>query len=379
MSISVPESVENESVAVQGLFPDPSWWNNDISERREDRVSEIMSKISDADAVGIVDTDADGLACEAVLRDKYNSPVVIQANGGANGISLSHALNVVSSNLERDIPVVVADLSPDSTFSAFQASLATVDAPIHLFDHHDWKWTALQSIETVVEEIVVEDGKCAAQILQENHHEEANETLQEFLEVTADHDLWKKEDPRSDHLSTLAFELPREHYISSALEYGADMLRESDRLRSIYDESERKSEERAKIAVENAEWFGISGADVAVTYFDCHQSRVGDELLENGADLAVIIQPTLSLSLRSTEDFGRCAELARGIGGGGHPTAAGGRIYDRINVPDNYDEDFHLGSSIERNLSEPSKFEYVWYNGGTPAVECIAEYLESSL
>lgn len=382
MSTNVPESYTDAPLEVKGLFPG-LWWNTDRYEKRMERISELESEIPTADVVGVVDTDADGLACETVLQAKYDNPVVIQANSSEYGIGLSHALSIVGENVTQDTPVIVADLSPDTTYSAFKAGLAEIPSPVSVYDHHDWKWTAKTSIECVVENLVIGDEKCAAQVLQEEIYPEASEQLQEFLEVTADHDLWHKEDARSDHLSTLSFQLSREEYVEAALEYGADMVVESKKLQGTYGESERKAQRRAELAVEKAEVFKINSATVAITYFDCHQSRVGDKLLENGADLAVIIQPTLSVSFRSTEEFGQCSELARGLGGGGHPTAAGASIYHNITVPDNLTADNltipEIDGTAEVNSDSIEKHEYVWRKKGEPAKETVITHIEQNI
>lgn len=386
MSKTVPDNIEDAPTPIEAQFPG-LWWNGDRREARFNRVDELRETIPDADCVGIVDTDSDGRACEVVLNAKYDNPVVIAANGGEYGIRFTHALNIVKDTVSSDTPVIVADLSPDSTFSAYQASLANIPAPVSVYDHHDWNWTARTSIENVVEGLYIDEDKCAAQVLQSEIYPEADDQLREFLDVTADHDLWVKEDPRSDHLSTLSFKLSREDYIEAALEHGADMLRESKELQGIYGENERKSQERARIAVENAEWKNINGVSVALTYLDCHQSRVGDQLIESGADLAVIIQPTLSLSFRSTEEFDRCADLARGLNGGGHQTAAGASIYhdiefsdverrslsaDEIHIPEIEDSP----PKIDEHFT---KHQYVWRTGGEPAIETVIEYLESAI
>ena len=51
---------------------------------------------------------------------------------------------------------------------------------------------------------------------------------------------------------------------------------------------------------------------------------------EEGADAAVIVKPAGSASLRGTESFERCHEVAEQVNGGGHPRAAGCKpdIYD---------------------------------------------------
>lgn len=381
MSSKVPEAYTDAPVETQGLFPG-LWWNHDRYEAREERVAELKEQIPQSDAIGIVDTDADGLACEVVLRSRYDNPTVIQANGGSYAISLTHALDIVAENAPTDIPVILADLSPDTTFSGLKAGLAKVDSPLFVYDHHDWEWTAKTSIECVVEELVIDDDKCAAQIVLDEQHSKADEQLREFVDVTADHDLWIKEDERSDHLSTLSFQLSRDEYIDAAFEYGANMVRDSKELQGVYGESERQAQERARIAVDKAEWHDINGETVAVTYFDAHQSRVGEQLIDQGADLAVIIQPTLGISFRSTEEFGRCADLARGLGGGGHADSAGAGIYSLIDMPDVLDDEELAVSEFGEDMIDTEDVwvrEYVWRTEGRPAIDAMVQYLEDQV
>ena len=381
MSSTVPETYTDAPVETQGLFPG-LWWNTDRYEAREERVAELEQEIPESDAIGIVDTDADGLACEVVLRSKYDNPTVIQANGGSYAISLSHALDIVSENAPDDVPVILADLSPDTTFSGLKAGLAKITNPTFVYDHHDWEWTAKTSIGCVVDDLVINEDKCAAQVLLDARHADADEQLREFVDVTADHDLWIKEDDRSDHLSTLSFQLSREEYIEAAFEYGADMVRDSKELQGVYGESERQAQERALIAVDKAEWLEINGEKVAVTYFDAHQSRVGEKLIGLGADLAVIIQPTLAVSFRSTEEFGRCADLARGLGGGGHPDSAGAGIYSLIDMPEVLDgEELAVPEFGEEVIDTDSVWvrEYVWRTEGEPAIQAMIDYLKDQV
>lgn len=51
---------------------------------------------------------------------------------------------------------------------------------------------------------------------------------------------------------------------------------------------------------------------------------------ERGADASVIVKPAGSASIRGTDDFERCHEVARQVNGGGHPKAAGCKpdVYD---------------------------------------------------
>jgi oligoribonuclease NrnB/cAMP/cGMP phosphodiesterase (DHH superfamily) len=383
MSSKVPENIEDAPTTVRGMFPG-LWWNKDRVESRRNRVADLRDSIKDADAIGVVDSDADGAACEVVLRDKFDNPSVIVANGSEHGIYLSHALRIISEEADENTTVYVADLSPDSTFSSFLASLSTIDSPVQIYDHHDWDWNALESIRAVVEDITINEELCAAQILQENIHEEANENIREFLEVTADHDLWIKEDKRSDHLSTLSFRLSREEYVSNALKYGANMVEESEDLRELYEESERKANKRAEIATDNADWIDINGTSIAITYFDCHQSRTGERLIQQGADLAVITQPTLSVSFRSTEEFGKCADLARSLGGGGHEDSAGASIYKELEVDESVDAEELVYKELNESSDDIDKddmdlHEFIWRTEGTQTFKFMKEHLRAEL
>jgi oligoribonuclease NrnB/cAMP/cGMP phosphodiesterase (DHH superfamily) len=51
---------------------------------------------------------------------------------------------------------------------------------------------------------------------------------------------------------------------------------------------------------------------------------------EEGADASVIVKPAGSASIRGTDSFERCHEVAGQVNGGGHPKAAGCKpdIYD---------------------------------------------------
>jgi len=51
---------------------------------------------------------------------------------------------------------------------------------------------------------------------------------------------------------------------------------------------------------------------------------------EDGADASVIVKPAGSASIRGTDGFERCHEVAGRVNGGGHPKAAGCKpdIYD---------------------------------------------------
>jgi oligoribonuclease NrnB/cAMP/cGMP phosphodiesterase (DHH superfamily) len=96
--------------------------------------------------------------------------------------------------------------------------------------------------------------------------------------------------------------------------------------------AERRVEKEALIekAVDRAEIREVGPWTVGVTYGRCSQNEVAEALREQGTDAAVIVKPAGSASIRGTDSFERCHEVAAQVNGGGHPKAAGCKpdIYD---------------------------------------------------
>ena len=116
-------------------------------------------------------------------------------------------------------------------------------------------------------------------------------------------------------------------YVEVVREYGVD-------LPAWVEEyiAERRVEKEALIeqAVGRAELREIGGYTVGITYGRCSQNEVAEAMREQGADASVIVKPAGSASIRGTDEFDRCHEVAGKVNGGGHPKAAGCKpdIYD---------------------------------------------------
>jgi oligoribonuclease NrnB/cAMP/cGMP phosphodiesterase (DHH superfamily) len=74
----------------------------------------------------------------------------------------------------------------------------------------------------------------------------------------------------------------------------------------------------------------VNGWTVGITYGRCSQNEVAEAFREQGADASVVVKPSGSASIRGTDQFERCHEVAGQVSGGGHPKAAGCKpdIYD---------------------------------------------------
>jgi len=87
--------------------------------------------------------------------------------------------------------------------------------------------------------------------------------------------------------------------------------------------AEREKRTRIEIVTETARWADISGFTVALAYGHCYASGAGAALLEEGADIAVIVNTTGKVSIRTGDEMPVAAAIAEELGGGGHPCAAG--------------------------------------------------------
>jgi oligoribonuclease NrnB/cAMP/cGMP phosphodiesterase (DHH superfamily) len=179
-------------------------------------------------------------------------------------------------------------------------------------------------------DLVVGDSEmeCTADVTARSLDADLPERLLELAAVTRDHDLWIKEDERSDDLADYAYWVEDEEtYVDVVQDHGANLPPEVlDFL------AERRVEKQALIdrAVDRAELREVGPWVVGVTYGRCSQNEVAEALRQQGADAAIVVKPAGSASIRGSEGFERAHEVAKRVGGGGHPRAAGCKpdIYD---------------------------------------------------
>ena len=111
------------------------------------------------------------------------------------------------------------------------------------------------------------------------------------------------------------------------LEHGADLPAD---VEAFLEERRVEKEALVEQAVGRAEYEAIGEWTVGVTYGRCSQNEVAEAMRNEGADASVIVKPAGSASIRGTDAFERCHEVAARVNGGGHPKAAGCKpdIYD---------------------------------------------------
>ena len=333
-------------------------------DRTEERVAEA---VDGSEAVVIADTDADGLGCVALLREMYDAtlewatfesdvaarverwerdvpvdaededgeedepPRSTVALVGAGPYSLDEALENVAEYAPDGIDLYVCDLCPDE-YAWIEDELAAASdlaASVAWYDHHQWDDETVAAVREAGVDLVVgeSDEECSTDVTLRSLDYDFDEQWVELAAVTRDHDLWQKEDPRSDDLADYAYWVSPEEYVTVVGTFGVDLpevVEQYIELRRV------EKQELIEAAVSRAEMKQIGPWTVGVTYGRCSQNEVAEALREQGSDAAVIVKPAGSASIRGSEGFELAHEVAGKVNGGGHPRAAGCKpdIYD---------------------------------------------------
>jgi oligoribonuclease NrnB/cAMP/cGMP phosphodiesterase (DHH superfamily) len=200
---------------------------------------------------------------------------------------------------------------------------------VRWFDHHQWDDAAAAAVREAGVDLVVGDSdeECTTDVTRRSLDYDFPDRFTELARVTRDHDLWLNEDPRSKDLADYAYWSSPEEYVAVVGAYGAELPE------AVTDYIEHRRVEKQQLierAVDRAEFTQVGEWTVGITYGRCSQNEVADALREEGADASVIVKPAGSASLRGSEGFERCHEVAALVNGGGHPKAAGCKpdIYD---------------------------------------------------
>jgi oligoribonuclease NrnB/cAMP/cGMP phosphodiesterase (DHH superfamily) len=287
---------------------------------------EAADAIQAAETVVVADPDADGLACVALIRAALGEASLLPAGPH----EIAESLEWIAAYASSETTIILCDLCPDDESDLGALSDVTdLVADVRWYDHHEWDPALGDVVDAAGVERVVGDSDevCTADVVLAELDYSFDDQYAELAAATRDHDLWIREDPRSDDLADLSYWLDPEEYIEAVLEHGPDL---SPELHDLL--AERRVEKEALIekAVERAQLREVGEWTVGVTYGRCSQNEVAEALRERGADAAVVVKPAGSASIRGTETFERCHEVASQVNGGGHPRAAGCKpdIYD---------------------------------------------------
>lgn len=317
------------SLREKSLLPGAKFFVLD-SVLREAEASEYAERLSGCSHVMLADGDADGLAAVVLAKHIYDDFGYVHSSPN----DLVEALDEFAEHVEEGATAFVVDLCLDSLDDASTAiELLAEKAEVYWYDHHQWDPDTVEALEALGIDVVVgeSDEVCSADVAFQEFMgmgHEFSEEMRELVEVTRDHDLWIKEDPRSDDLADLSVYLDSDEYVEAVMG-GVEV---DEEYRDYLEEKRREKDMLLELAVERAEFTEVGGVRVAHTYGRCSQNEVAEELRLEGADAAVIAKPEGGMSLRGSEGFERCHEVAGLLGGGGHPRAAGCKppVFDSV-------------------------------------------------
>jgi oligoribonuclease NrnB/cAMP/cGMP phosphodiesterase (DHH superfamily) len=298
----------------------------DIRERRErETAAEALAGVGTA---VIADPDADGLACVALIRELVDPDAALVAAGPHE---ITTGLAYVTEHAPEDVDVFVCDLCPDAVdwLEEPLAELLDHAGTVRWYDHHQWDESVAETVRGMGVDLVIGDSdeECTTDVTARSLDVAVPSYLLDLAAATRDHDLWLREDARSDDLADYAYWSDPEQYVDTVREHGADLP--EDVMEYLENQRETKND-RIDRAVRRSEYREVGPYTIGVTYGRCSQNEVAEAMREAGADASVVVKPSGSASIRGTDSFERCHLVARHVNGGGHPKAAGCKpdVYD---------------------------------------------------
>ena len=201
----------------RSLLPGEGFFVPDSLDEAESE-QQAREVLSDADRVVVADPDADGLGCVALVRIAFGDAALLPAGPHEIADALEYVLEYGSPGLE----VYVCDLCPDSASDIeLLPAVAELASRVRWFDHHQWDGSLAETVSGHAELVVGDsDRVCTADVAYERLEYEFDEQWAELAAVTRDHDLWIRDDERSDDLADFSYWAEPEAYIAAVAEHG---------------------------------------------------------------------------------------------------------------------------------------------------------------
>lgn len=425
MSPDTPlEWIGEPSIESLVTFPG-EWWNSPMKSEHEQKNEVMENAMGGVSRIVISDRDADGLGCIAMFETAFDDETLGSIVHSHNDdLSLTQVINSVKEAVRiSEYPftpeLYICDLSPNDA-KAVHDALEDYNGQVHIFDHHQWGEEDIETIGEVSNTLDVreEEEVCTADVVYEYLEdmfadEEEKERMKTLAEITRDHDIWIKEDDRSDDLVDYQFISENEEYVEAVKETGG-ILMDKDEIQEELENHREIKRKKIEYQAKNADWAKIIRTHdgpvlvfgtpdflpdepneeipaeeeliVALSYGTAYSSELGSVLCEGwsskdgveteddyieelpeenyssgeyrpgDADLAVVIPPWDKLHFRSSESFPYCNRVAEELGGGGHKEAAGAKP-GWVGMRDNCEFDtgvhwYTAGEGVKENTVE---------------------------
>ncbi len=285
---------DNLSIERKSILPGEGFFVPDSFEEAKEE-AEAEAALAGAEVAVVADPDADGLACTALVREVYGDAALIDAGPH----DLGDALERVADYSEPGAEIFVCDLCPDSYDEVGEALEVLVEraGEVRWFDHHQWTDSVAEAVRDAGVELVVGDSdeECTADVAVRSLDYEFPEYLVELAAVTRDHDLWIRDDERSDDLADYSYWADPEEYIETVAEHGADLPED---VREFLAEMRVEKDALIEKAVARADIEEIGPWTVGVTYGRCSQNEVA-------------VSPASTTTCSTTPTTGRPAARSR--------------------------------------------------------------------
>ena len=282
---------------------------------------EKLQVSTSSEVVIITHTDLDGLSSAALI---------LKHVGRIDRFYFAqpHQLHAVLSKVPNKSQVFIADIGiNESTLPKVIKQLerlVTSGATIKWFDHHVWDAEWVSKIKDVGVELYVDRSTCAAGVVAK-YLGVSGSDVEALVKATCSVDLWRFDDWRGNFLARYAgFKGGHEWKKQVVMKLSTFSGELDDEVKEVVEKAVSKELKVLSKALKNAVLAELGNLKV-VAYFKGSEehltSYIANVLLSRfQADVAVIVRYG-SVSFRSRGYDVR--ELAKALGGGGHPQASG--------------------------------------------------------
>lgn len=263
----------------------------------------------------VTHNDFDGITCAVLFKAAY------PLEGNVYITNYDEVDEVIRRACDEPGVLFVTDISPQSEEVA--DLLKSRGEAVWLFDHH--KTAAWLSKYPYAH---INTKKCGAMLFYEflHPHFPKLEEYEQLVWHANDYDLWKHESPHSAVLNRLLHVLGCKEFLRRFVRYPDVNL--TDREQYLMDIEAGREQRYIDEAVKTAVVYNSLTPSCAIVFAEQYSPQLGHELLKTySVDVAVVVNTqkgTVSLySSRDKDKITDVSEIARALGGGGHPTAAG--------------------------------------------------------
>ncbi len=232
---------------------------------------------------------------------------------------------------ERPDLLYVVDIGPnESELEEIENLLRDKEFELIWMDHHKWSDKIFETLRKYAE-VIYDRSTCGAGLAARYAKEKGADLCsccEELVELSCDIDLWIRKDPRSEKMSVA---LGNERWRPYLIEKLWRCVGWDKDWEDAYEETIKEMKEFLETAIKNAVTFKVNDVEAIVIPIRKKQIAWVSFLAEflrqkKPYDVIVFESDVGSLHMRRGSEKVDLSELARMLGGGGHPAAAGASL-----------------------------------------------------